>query len=342
MPSDTVVLAFNHFGESLKYALRLLTQRMTALVHRYTYRASESPRHVVVIGGSYAGLYLAFRLAESLPIGWKVILVEQNSHFNHTFNFPRYSVLQGHEQNAFVPYAGLFSNIPQGVFEQVHNRAVGIEDGLVELASGESIQYEYLAIATGATQSPPSKLLSLEKGDACGEMKALQDKIKEAKTIALVGGGPVGVQLATDIRAFYPEKDITLVHSRAHLLNNFGVRLHDYVMEKLRKSGVKVVLKERPVLPKTVPWEDAKMMFKDGSKHDFDLVVRIPIFFGLQIDQFHRSHAQVNHQTPRCSSTSLRPQFLGRQAESWSSPPSSSLQTRSQTLILEMSSHLAM
>lgn len=36
----------------------------------------------------------------------------------------------------------------------------------------------------------------------------------KAKNIAVIGGGAVGVELATDIKSYYPEKSVTLVHSR--------------------------------------------------------------------------------------------------------------------------------
>ncbi|KAH7336231.1 hypothetical protein BKA65DRAFT_505951 [Rhexocercosporidium sp. MPI-PUGE-AT-0058] len=273
MPSDIPAFAFNYIGEVLSYTLSIVSQRIHALIHRYTYHSLPSPHNVVVIGGSFSGLYLAFRLAESLPSGYKVILVEQNSHFNYTFNFPRYSVIQGHEQNAFVPYAGLFANAPKGVFEHVRGKAVGIRDGMVELVSGEVVAFEYLAIATGVTQSPPAKLLTTEKLGACAELRVLQDRIKESSNIALVGAGAVGVQLATDIKTFYPEKKVTLIHSRAQILSSFGKRLHDYVMEKLSKLEIGVVLEERPVLPKRATWEPTEIEFKDGRKQHFDLVI---------------------------------------------------------------------
>lgn len=274
MPSDNIRLSYKYSGSILKYVMAIISQRIRAIVHRFTYHDLPGSRNVVVIGGSFSGLFLAFRLAESLPSGYKVILVEQNSHFNYTFNFPRYSVVQGHEQNAFIPYAGLFSNIPKGAIQQVHDRATGIKEGHVELTSGEDISFDFLAIATGVTQSPPAKLLSREKVGACGELKRLQEKIKESKNIAILGAGPVGIQLATDIKSFHPGKKVTIIHSRDRLLSNFGERLHDYVSEKLQKLEIVVVLGERPALPEGATWESTELVFKDGRKEQFDLVVR--------------------------------------------------------------------
>lgn len=281
MPTDIPAFAVRYVGEILTYVFKLLNQRIHALIHRHTYRSLPKPKHIVVIGGSFSGLYLAFRLSESVPSGYKVILIEQNSHFNYTFNFPRYSVVKGREQNAFVPYAGLFGKMPEGVFKQVRGRAVDIKiddgnrNGVVELDNGDKVEFEYLAIATGVTQSPPAKLLSTEKKGACEELRVLQERIREAESIAVVGAGAVGVQLAADIVTFSPGKKVTVVHSRDRILSSFGERLHDFVMGKLEKIGVEVVLGERPVLEKSGNWEPMELEFKDGSKRVFDLVVSL-------------------------------------------------------------------
>lgn len=151
-----------------------------------------------------------------------------------------------------------------------------MREGEVELLSGDVVAYEFLAVATGAKQSPPAKLVGRNKRDASEELRVLQRKIREANTIALVGGGAVGVQLAGDIKTLLPEKRVVLVHSRDQLLPNFGVKLHDYVIEKLKVMGVEVVLEERPVLPETTTtWEPTTLEFKNGKKEQFDLVVCI-------------------------------------------------------------------
>ena len=59
------------------------------LLHRLTYRDSPSPKNVVVLGGSFAGIWLVKRLAETLPTGHRVVLGEQNSHLNFRLNFTR-------------------------------------------------------------------------------------------------------------------------------------------------------------------------------------------------------------------------------------------------------------
>ncbi|SJX60881.1 uncharacterized protein SRS1_12107 [Sporisorium reilianum f. sp. reilianum] len=75
--------------------------------------ASEAhTQNVVVLGGSYGGMHAATVLAQKLPPSHRVILIERNSHFNHLYVFPRFSVLPGHEHKAFIPYTSIFKNAP--------------------------------------------------------------------------------------------------------------------------------------------------------------------------------------------------------------------------------------
>lgn len=176
MASGKLRLFIRYFPFFLKFSLALLYQHIQASIHRLTYSSLPSPQNVIIIGGSFAKTYLARRLIESLPSGYKVILIEKNSHFNYTFNLPRYSVLQGHEQQAFIPFHGLGKNAPKGIFEQIQDEVMLVKDGEVELASGKCIAYAYLAIATGARQPSPAKLLASKKIETCGELKVLQKK----------------------------------------------------------------------------------------------------------------------------------------------------------------------
>lgn len=302
MPSDKIRLFAKYLPLLLTFALKFLSQRVQATLHRLTYRSLPSSQNVIVIGGSFTGVWLARRLAESLPSGYKVILIEKNSHFNYTFNFPRYSVLRGHEEKAFIPYQGLFEKAPSGIFEQIRDEVTCVRDGDVELASGKYVSYSYLAIATGATQSPPAKLLANRKEEASEELRVLQAKIEKAERIAVVGGGAVGVQLSADIKSFYGEKKVVLVHSREQLLSNFGVRLHEVVAEKLGKLGVDILLGERPAVPVDGNWESAKLTFKDGTREVFDLVVCILTnqrrLVLTPIDSMYRANTKLLYHRP--------------------------------------------
>lgn len=175
----------------------------------------------------------------------------------------------GREKYAFVPFDGIATTAPRGAFRHVQDTATSIRDGKVYLESGRVIEYSYLVIATGSKGSVPAKLTSTEISDACKEMQSVQEDIQAAQRIAVVGGGAVGVELAADIKSFYPEKDVTIVHSRERLLSRFRPRLHNYVYKKLEDMGINIILKERPQIEKG----KHVLLFSNGKIRDYDLIV---------------------------------------------------------------------
>ncbi|KAH8895839.1 FAD/NAD(P)-binding domain-containing protein [Thozetella sp. PMI_491] len=262
----------------MPFLFRRLGQRISAIQHKRTYVPSDSPRNVVIIGGSFGGAALCKSLCETLPSGWRVTLVERNSHMHYTFAFPRYSVVPGYERNAFIPYdttsIAKSPLAPEGVYRQVRGAVADVTSEAVVLVSGETLAYDYLVVATGASQPFPARLRSTDKESGCSELQSMQQGIREAGRIAVVGAGPVGVELATDIKSYYPEKEVTLVHSRGQLLNNWGKRLHDHVLPIVEGMGIKVILKQRPEVREAENGKLTSLEFPDGRIEEFDLVLR--------------------------------------------------------------------
>lgn len=62
---------------------------------------------VIVLGGSYSGSRAAELLAKSLPKGYRIVLIERQSHFNHLYLLPRHSIVPNYAHQAFIPYDNL-------------------------------------------------------------------------------------------------------------------------------------------------------------------------------------------------------------------------------------------
>lgn len=276
MASDHITLVRKALGFFIPYGGRRVVQRVAASYHGWTWQdQAEDVRNVVVLGGSFAGCELVKRLAETLPTGFKVVWIEKNSHLNYSFNFPRFSVMTGHEQEAFIPYDGVEQSGPTGIVTRIQDTAVGITDTKILLASGTEISYAYLAIATGSSQPLPVQVAATDRGDACHELQSVQETIENCQKIAIVGGGAVGVELAGDIKDFHPDKDVTLIHSRGRLMSHFGPRLGDYTLKALQgELKIRVLLNERPKMPAAGNMaRSATLTFSDGHEEEFDLVV---------------------------------------------------------------------
>ncbi|RGP63902.1 hypothetical protein FSPOR_8229 [Fusarium sporotrichioides] len=257
------------------FVAKLTVQKGQAIVHRYTYRSTPNPRNVIVVGGSFAGAILAQRLAHTVPSGYRVILIEMNSHFNYAFAFPRNAVFSGREHHAFVSYENLAKGAPKGIFQHVYDEVTDVTASHVNTASGSSLPFEYLIIATGAAQPPPARLLAKNKNDGIEEFRGFQQRISKAGKVAVVGGGAVGIELVTEIREKYPDKQVTLIHSREQLLPRFGPKLHAHVMATLKKQNIEVLLGERPSYPSDAGKrvQETNLTLANGKERTWDLVI---------------------------------------------------------------------
>ncbi|TXT04936.1 hypothetical protein VHUM_04019 [Vanrija humicola] len=239
--------------------------------------------NVVVVGASYVGVHAAQQLAAILPVTHRVVLVEPHSHFHHLFAFPRFAVTPSHEHKAFIPYTGVFgqdANVNKAAHEVVQARVVALTPGRAELDrewEGRShIPFDYVVVATGTRLRPPGTVQSDDKRAGVAYFQDYQAKVQKAGSIVLIGGGAVGIQMATDLKELYPDKDITLVHSRDKVMPRFDAKFHDIIEERFNELGIRLITNSRVVIPEGGFPEDGSTFtvdLVDGEKLQAQLVI---------------------------------------------------------------------
>lgn len=75
--------------------------------------------------------------------------------------------------------------------------------------------------------------------------------------------------MATDIKEYFPSKQVTLVHSRDKLMPRFHPRLHEIIMSRAKELDIEVVLEQRVRIPEGGFPDGA-----DGSSFDVELANR--------------------------------------------------------------------
>lgn len=85
--------------------------------------------------------------------------------------------------------------------------------------------------------------------DVCTE----NEKLKAAKSVLIVGGGPTGVELAGEIVTDFPDKKVTLVHGGARLLEFVGEKAGAKALPWLESKGVTVILNDKLEVTKGTP-----------------------------------------------------------------------------------------
>ncbi|CEL94337.1 unnamed protein product [Vitrella brassicaformis CCMP3155] len=174
----------------------------------------RSAKHVVIVGGGLGGKSMA-GLADT---AFAVTLVEKRGAMIYKIGMPRGLVDTSFATDCLVPYDKLMPNggtVRTGV-------AVTRVDGSaskVHLDNGSDLSYDYLILAVGARshspcEPPPNACDETSTAGIIEYFKKVCEEIKTASRVVLVGGGPVGVELAGEIRqAFGAEKSITVCHS---------------------------------------------------------------------------------------------------------------------------------
>lgn len=275
---STILSLLRH---SLSFRLKLLRHFMSPSSPSSS-SSSEKPRNIVIVGASIAGYTAARTIAQYLLPNspYRVVVVEPRDHFHFTWVLPRFCVAEGHEHKAFIPYGGY---LPPGSLEAdggkvawIRDRVARIERDAVTLeGSGEHIPYEFLVVATGsgATDSLPSRVPASDKEEGLALLRHMQRRIKEAKDLVVVGGGAAGVELATDAKSKYPEKNVTLVHSRSAVMHRFGPRLQAAALDGIKELGIEVVMGDRVV---NEDKEKGVAVLKSGKEIVCDFLVSIP------------------------------------------------------------------
>ncbi|KAJ1556893.1 Apoptosis-inducing factor 2 [Nowakowskiella sp. JEL0078] len=246
-------------------------------------------KNIAIIGGSFSAIAAKLRSLGKLPEPYRLVIIEPRSHFQYVFAFPRACVLPGFENDLFVPYNKLFDSPAQGIVvtakadsitpthvildRPVSESIVGISDSK---KLTKEISYDYLIYAAGANHPPPTNLnSSWMKEDGIAKLKEYQLKIRKAEKILVVGGGAAGLELAAEIKEKYPEKSVTLVHSRTMYLTPYKKELHEYAYQILKRLGVEQILGERVMTPKDEAFDGIMRVVETnkGRKIECDLQI---------------------------------------------------------------------
>jgi NADH dehydrogenase FAD-containing subunit len=194
---------------------------------------TEKPT-VVVLGGGYAGVQVARPLDDVAD----VVLVEPKDDFVHNVAALRALADPAWLERIYLPYDGLLAH-----GRVIRDRAVKVDAGRVELASGAELAPDYLVLATGSGYPFPAKSDVDGTDQAHSKVRDTHTALAAADRVLLLGAGPVGIELAGEIKAVWPDKRVTLVDMADDVL---GERYRPDLKAELRRQldelGVELLL----------------------------------------------------------------------------------------------------
>ncbi|MFC4906087.1 FAD-dependent oxidoreductase [Actinomadura gamaensis] len=214
---------------------------------------------VVVVGGGYGGAAVAAALDEHAD----VVLVEPKDAFVHSAGALRALVRPDWAPNMFFRYDRLLTR-----GRVVRARAASVDAGGVTLESGERIEAGHIVLASGSGYPYPAKMRTDVADEALAQLRGTHEELAKAGRVLITGAGPVGLELAGEIKAVWPDKRVTVVDPAERLVPAFADEMRADLHRQLDERGIEVRLGTALSEPPPVEPGRARTFTVDGITAD--------------------------------------------------------------------------
>ncbi|GAB4051590.1 NAD(P)/FAD-dependent oxidoreductase [Catellatospora paridis] len=247
-------------------------------------------RTVAVIGGGYGGS----AVAKALDAEADVVLIDPRDAFVNAAASLRALVRPDWAGNMFFPFGTLLTR-----GKVVRDRAVSVDPGGVTLASGGRVEADYLVLATGSGYAYPAKPDAESTVAALDELRRTHKELSGARRVLIVGAGPVGLELAGEIREVWPEKQVTVVDPVEQLLPGFQPELRQELHRQLVEADIRLRLGVGlAALPATEPGQAGAFTVTttDGDEITADIWFRA---HGVRVNTGYLADGRLTTRTPQ-------------------------------------------
>lgn len=202
----------------------------------------DEPRSIVIVGGGLAAVHAVESLRDQEYAG-RLTLVCREPHAPYERPPLSKGYLAGKDDRdaAFPHDAGWYRDNEVALRLGTAATDLHLDDRVVVLDSGESLGYDRLLIATGASprtlQLPGiEKALTLRTID---DSERLRDALQEGKRLAIIGGGWIGLEVAAT--AHQAGMEVVVLETGGRPLGRIlGPAIADHVAAVHARNGVEV------------------------------------------------------------------------------------------------------
>jgi len=246
-----------------------------------------STHQIVIIGASFAGLGAAQGLLKNvlpqLSQGgknkYKVIQIAPNDEFFWKIGAPRVIVNPSSLplEKALLPIAPHFKSYSPEQYEFIKAYVTSIDPSskTVHTSTSAAVHYDSLIIASGTTFSSPIWTVSEGSEALKSALSEIHQKLPNAETILVAGGGAAGVETAGELGELYgKKKDITILSGSTSLLPRLNnKKMGAEAQQRLERMGVKVINDGVKVLEHTKENGKDVLKLSTGETKTVDLYI---------------------------------------------------------------------
>jgi 3-phenylpropionate/trans-cinnamate dioxygenase ferredoxin reductase subunit len=231
---------------------------------------------VIIVGAGHAGFQLAASLRQH-GYGERVCLINNEAHLP----YQRPPLSKAYLKGEGRPDSLMFR--PDKFYREQHieligDRAVSIDRGArrLLLASGASLDYGHLVLATGAR----NRLLDILNANLrdvrylriLDESEALRQRIASARHVLVIGAGFIGLEFAATARAKGLEVDVVEVGSRV-MARAVTAEISEFFQERHTAAGIRIHLGVQATSIESDGTNVTGVSLSDGQHVPADLVV---------------------------------------------------------------------
>jgi NADH dehydrogenase len=246
---------------------------------------NSKPIKICILGGGFGGLYTALSLSRCSGVksgNWQMTLVEQNDRF--LFTPLLYELLTGELQPWEIApsYQKLLRHTAIAFYQQ-RIQEIDLNSRQVSLASGESLSYDYLVLAVGsqnrwadipglATYALTFRTLA-DVECLQARLSALEASTRAGLSLAVIGGGPNGVELACKLADRLRKRGkVHLIECGGEILKGFSGGVRRAAYRAIAARGIQLALNT------SVRAIDADCMALQQGDRDIQLPVDLVIW----------------------------------------------------------------
>jgi apoptosis-inducing factor 2 len=227
---------------------------------------------ITIYGTGISGVVLARRLADEFD----VTVVAPTDYFEVPMAMPRLMVQPGFADKAIVSIADA---LPKA--RHIHGRLVELTDagGLVDGDDGGRLMVtaDITVLATGSRFTGQFiRALSGSMQERKAAFYQLEASLSAARRILIVGGGPLGVEMAGEIIETWPGRSVTIVESGVRILGGTANSASVYAAKFLTKHGVTLLTGQRietPLPANGVSIEQGEACTSSGKRIAYDVML---------------------------------------------------------------------